>query len=71
MSTVTNRIQPSGFVPDYDWSGNITTLFQRDPGENPQMILTQLDFRSSPTSDRLRSRSQLSSRLWGRPLSWM
>jgi hypothetical protein len=25
-----NRIQPAGFTPDCDWSGNITTLFQRD-----------------------------------------
>ena len=29
--SVPNRIQPAGFVPDCDWSGNITTLFQRDP----------------------------------------
>ena len=28
---VGHRIQPAGFVPDCDWSGNITTLFQRDP----------------------------------------
>ena len=28
---VGHRIQPAGFVPDCDWQGNITTLFQRDP----------------------------------------
>jgi hypothetical protein len=28
---VGHRIQPAGFTPDCDWSGNITTLFQRDP----------------------------------------
>ena len=30
-ASMPNRIQPAGIVPDCDWSGNITTLFQRDP----------------------------------------
>jgi hypothetical protein len=29
--SVGHRIQPAGFLPDCDWTGNITTLFQRDP----------------------------------------